>query len=58
MIDFEFYNAAMGPKDAAVKANSVDPNQTAPSSLIRVYTVCIYISVLVLRIFTADCKTQ
>ena len=46
------YHRVMSPNDADGMANSVDPDQTAPSSLIRVYTVCPGISVWKLRIIT------
>ena len=42
----------MSPNDADGVANSVDPDQTAPSSLIWVCTVCPRISVRKLRIIT------
>ena len=34
-----FYYRVMGPKDADRMANSVEPDQTAPRGLIRVYSV-------------------
>ena len=36
----------MHPNNAVGRANSVDADQTAPSILIRVYTVCPDLSVL------------
>ena len=43
----------MPPKDVERMANSVDPDQTAPrSSLIRIYTVCSDIHVLIFKFFT------
>ena len=44
----------MQPKDAEGFTNSVDPDQTARSSLIWVYTVCPDLSVRKLRIFTVS----
>ena len=47
------YHRVMSPNDADGMANSADPDQTAPrSSLIRVCTVCLGISVRKLRIST------
>ena len=46
----------MHPKDADRMANSVDVDQTACSSLIWVYTVCLDISVRTLRIITVSLK--
>ena len=47
----------MSLKDADGMANSVDPDQTAPtrSSLIWIYTICSDLSVTILRIFTVGC---
>ena len=42
----------MCPKDSDGMANGVDPDQTAPSNLIRVYTVCPDLSFRKLRIIT------
>ena len=49
-----FYYRAKGPKDSDRMANSVDPDQTAPSSLIWVYTVCPDLSVRKLRIIMVN----
>ena len=46
------YHRVMSPNDADGMANSVDPDQTARSSLIWVCTVCPGISVRKLRIIT------
>ena len=46
------YHRVMSPNDADGTANSVDPDQTARSSLIWVCTVCPGISVRKLRIIT------
>ena len=50
----------MPPKDVERMANSVDPDQTAPqeSSLIRIYTVCSDIYVLIFRIFTGSKRNK
>ena len=42
----------MPPKDVERMANSVDPDQTALGSLIRIYTVCSDIHVPIFKIFT------
>ena len=46
------YHIVMSPNDADGMANSEDPDQTAPRSLIWVCTVCPGISVRKLRIIT------
>ena len=46
------YHRVMSPNDADGMANSVDPDQTAPVSLIWSCTVCLDISVRKLRIIT------
>ena len=46
------YHRVMSPNDADGMANSIDPDQTARSSLIWVCTVCLGISVQKLRITT------
>ena len=46
----------MPPKDVERMANSVDPDQTAQSSLIRIYIVCSDIHVPIFRIFTVMVK--
>ena len=40
----------MAPKDVDRMANTVDPDQTAPEELIRIYTVCSDIHVPIFRI--------
>ena len=52
ILKLSFYYRIMGQKHAVGIANSVDPDKTAWSSLIWVYTVCPGLSVQKLRIIT------
>ena len=47
-----FYQTVMCAKDADGLANSVDLDQTAPSNLIWIYTVCPDLSVKIFSIIT------
>ena len=48
------YHRVMSPKDAGGMANSVNLDQTAPSSLIWVYTVFLDLPVRELKIITVN----